>query len=118
LFRFHPTKSISKTDPIYKTGPILSHHLIIIRLVSVQFGIMGINLAYKLGILCSYSLWKAKIIIYNFCIYEFFRKRYYQSVICFGSKSVLDLEISDQSISGVIISHFRYLDLFLRHFCE
>jgi hypothetical protein len=33
--------------------------------------------------------------IYNFCIYEVYRKRYYQSVICFVSKSVLDPKISD-----------------------
>jgi hypothetical protein len=47
---FHPTKSISKTDSIYKSDPILSHHHVLIRLVSVYFVILSIHLAYKLRI--------------------------------------------------------------------
>jgi hypothetical protein len=46
--------------------------------------------------------------MYNFGIYEFSIKRHYQGVICVGIKSFWDYEISDQSMFGVIISHFCY----------
>jgi hypothetical protein len=64
--------------------PFQSRCRIQIRFVSVQFGILIITLSYELGFECSYTLWKACAIIYNFVNSEIVQKNRYQGVICIG----------------------------------
>jgi hypothetical protein len=78
--------------------PFQSRRRVQIRFVSVQFGILIITLSYKLGFECSYTLWKACKIIYNFVDSEIVQKNRYQGVICIGTESVCDPEIIEQSV--------------------
>jgi hypothetical protein len=67
--------------------PFQSRRCVQIRYVSVQFGIE-----------CSYTLWKACEIIYNFVNSEIVQKNRYQGVICIGTESVCDPKIVEQSV--------------------
>jgi hypothetical protein len=78
--------------------PFQSRRCVQIRYVSVQFGISIITLSYEHGFECSYTLWKACEIIYNFVNSEIVQKNRYQGVICIGTESVCDPKIVEQSV--------------------
>jgi hypothetical protein len=69
-------------------------------LVYVLHGrILSVSISsYELRFECSYTLWKAGEIIYNFVNSEIVHKNLYPGVICIGTESVCDPEIVEQSV--------------------
>jgi hypothetical protein len=78
--------------------PFQSRRRVQIRFISVQFDILIITLSYEIRFECSFTLWKACEIIYNFVNSEIVQKNRYQGVICIGTESVCDPEIVEQSV--------------------
>jgi hypothetical protein len=78
--------------------PFQSRRRVHFRFFSVQFGILIVTRSYKLRFECSYTLWKACEIIYNFVNSKSFQENRYQGVICIGTESVCDPEIVEQSL--------------------
>jgi hypothetical protein len=64
----------------------------LVQIVSVQFGILSISSTYKLGFLCSCTLYKPEEVFYNFCIQKVHKKK------CFGVVVIARLQSSIRSL--------------------